>query len=451
MKIIVLGDVLLDINHNCKTTRKAPEADVPVYNTLDTKYILGGAANVANNFKSLGVNVELISIIGNDQTGTKIKVILEEREISNKLFIDSIRKTTQKNRIFHKDELITRYDIEDVHYIDSEITTKIIDYIQSINDNIDAIVFSDYNKGFLTYQLCEHIISYANGKGILTFVDPKPIDASKYKNCFCFKCNLSEGELISGKKNRGEILSTLKDMIQCNHVILTCGKDGMYIDNLTNHIEHKRLKNKVDVTGCGDVVLSVFTYIYLKKNDIIGSCEIANYVAGKCVESVGNYPVSLSDIDEYIDCVVFDHETVKIESIKNTNSRVVFTNGCFDVIHSAHIRLLQFSKKHGDILVVGLNSDESVKRFKGNTRPINNIQERCELLKNLGVVDYIIIFDDDTPSNILKLLRPNVLIKGGDYTKDSIIGKEFADEIIIYNYIQGVSSSNTIRKIIETA
>jgi len=240
MKIIVLGDVLLDINHNCKTTRKAPEADVPVYNTLDTKYILGGAANVANNFKSLGVNVELISIIGNDQTGTKIKVILEEREISNKLFIDSIRKTTQKNRIFHKDELITRYDIEDVHYIDSEITTKIIDYIQSINDNIDAIVFSDYNKGFLTYQLCEHIISYANGKGILTFVDPKPIDASKYKNCFCFKCNLSEGELISGKKNRGEILSTLKDMIQCNHVILTCGKDGMYIDNLTNHIEHKR-------------------------------------------------------------------------------------------------------------------------------------------------------------------------------------------------------------------
>jgi D-beta-D-heptose 7-phosphate kinase/D-beta-D-heptose 1-phosphate adenosyltransferase len=225
----------------------------------------------------------------------------------------------------------------------------------------------------------------------------------------------------------------------------------MYIDDLTNHIEHKCLKNRVDVTGCGDVVLSVFTYIYLKKNDVIDSCEIANYVAGKCVESVGNYPVSLSDIDEYIDCVIFDHETVKIESIKKNNNSIVFTNGCFDVIHSAHIRLLQFSKKRGDILVVGLNSDESVKRFKGNTRPINNIQERCELLKNLGVVDYIIIFDDDTPSNILKLLRPNVLIKGGDYTKDSIIGKEFADEIIIYNYIQGVSSSNTIRKIIETA
>jgi D-beta-D-heptose 7-phosphate kinase/D-beta-D-heptose 1-phosphate adenosyltransferase len=447
MKIIVLGDVLLDINHHCETTRKAPEADIPVYNTLETSYILGGAANVANNFKSLGINVELLSVIGDDYMGSKLKEILEYNGISNMLFIDKSRKTTQKNRIFHADKIVSRYDIEDTYHIDFKFTDKIIKHIQSSKDHIDAIVFSDYNKGVLSYQLCEKIISNANEKGILTFVDPKPVDALKYKNCFLLKCNLSEGELISGKKNRGEMLSTLKDIIQCNHVILTCGKDGMYIDDLMNHVGHKTLKNAIDVTGCGDVVLSVFTYIYLKNNELIDSCKIANYVAGKCVEHVGNYPVSLSDIDEYIDCVIFDCETVKIESIKNKNSRVVFTNGCFDVIHSAHIRLLQFSKKHGDILVVGLNSDESVKRFKGNTRPINNIQERCDFLKNLGIVDFIIVFGDDTPSNILKLLRPNVLIKGGDYTKDSIIGKEFADEIIIYNYIQGLSSSNTIRKI----
>jgi D-beta-D-heptose 7-phosphate kinase/D-beta-D-heptose 1-phosphate adenosyltransferase len=449
MRIIVLGDVLLDINHHCETKRKAPEADIPVYNTLDTKYVLGGAANVANNFKSLGTNVELISIIGNDQMGFKVKTLLEDRQISNKIFIDNTRKTTQKNRIFHKDKLISRYDIEDTHAIDSEITIKIIDYIKSIKDDIDAIVFSDYNKGFLSYQLCEKIISYANEKNILTFVDPKPTEVLKYKNCFLLKCNLLEGELISGKKNRGEILSTLKNMIQCNHVILTGGKDGMYIDDLTNHIEHKCIKKKVDVTGCGDIVLSVLTYIYLKNNDLLYSCKIANFVAGKCVECVGNYLVSASDIDEYIDCVIYDNETSKIESIKKNNNKIVFTNGCFDVIHSAHIRLLQFSKKQGNVLVVGLNSDESIKRLKGNARPINNIQERCELLRNVGIVDYIIIFDDDTPINILKSLRPNVLIKGGDYTKENIIGKEFADEIVIYNYIPGLSSSNTIRKILK--
>jgi D-beta-D-heptose 7-phosphate kinase/D-beta-D-heptose 1-phosphate adenosyltransferase len=170
-------------------------------------------------------------------------------------------------------------------------------------------------------------------------------------------------------------------------------------------------------------------------------------VAGKCVGTIGNYTAQKSDLNEFIDVIIFDDEVEKIKTIGNMKKKIVFTNGCFDVIHSGHIRLLQFSKKQGDILVVGLNTDESITKFKGQSRPINNIEERCELLKNLGFIDYIIIFNDDTPIKILSLLQPDLLVKGGDYTKDNIIGKEYAKDIAIYDYINGLSSTNTILKI----
>lgn len=446
MKIIILGDVLLDTNYYCNTTRLAPEANIPVYNTLDTQYILGGASNVAKNMAAFGCDVEMISVIGDDSIGLQIKTMLDEDKIKSKLFVDNKRKTTQKNRIFNNYVLVTRYDIEDCYYIESEFENKIIEYVKTQND-IDAIIFSDYAKGVLTKKICETIIEYSYENKILTFVDPKTIDAIKYKGCFCFKSNLLEGQVLTEKKNVNEIIEEMKQKFECKHAILTCGENGMYVNSHNNHICHKSKLPVVDVTGCGDVVLSVLTYCYLKTKDIIYSSKVANYVAGKCVNVIGNYTVTLSDLNEFVDVVINDDETEKIKLIRETDKKVVFTNGCFDVIHSAHIRLLQFSKKQGDILVVGLNTDESIKRFKGDSRPINNHEERCELLKNLGFIDHIIIFKDDTPEKILSLLKPNVLIKGGDYTKESIIGKEYADEILIYNYIDGLSSTNVIKKI----
>jgi len=446
MKILVLGDVILDINYFVTTNRKAPEADIQVYNVFDNNFVLGGSSNVAKNLKQFNFDVEIISIIGNDYNGMKLKNLLEDSGIKTTLYIDKTRKTTQKNRIFYNNDLVTRYDIEDTDYINSEFEDKIIEYVKTQND-MDAIIFSDYGKGFLTKKLCERIVEYSNENKILTFVDPKTIDAIKFKGCFCFKSNLLEGEVLTGKKNVNEIIEEMKQKFQCKHAILTCGENGMYVNSHNNHIYHKSKLPVVDVTGCGDVVLSVLTYCYLKTEDIIYSSKIANYVAGKCVGVIGNYTVAFSDLNEFVDIIINDNEEEKIKLIKNTDKKIVFTNGCFDVIHSAHIRLLQFSKKQGDILVVGLNTDESIKRFKGDSRPINNIVERCELLKNLGFIDHIIIFNDDTPEKILSLLKPNVLIKGGDYTKESIIGKEFADEIIIYNYIDGLSSTNVIKKI----
>jgi D-beta-D-heptose 7-phosphate kinase/D-beta-D-heptose 1-phosphate adenosyltransferase len=450
MNIIIIGDVMLDINYNSQVTRNAPEADIPIYNILDTNYILGGAGNVAHNLKNLGANVELVGLIGNDTYGTIIKKNLESKQIDHKLFIDN-RNTIQKNRIFLNNELNVRFDIEDTYDISNVIENEVIHYITN-KGKIDAIIISDYDKGFVTEYLCQKIITYANENNIPTFVDPKIKNFFKYKDCFLFKPNIVEAEKLTNCKNLDIIINSIKSSINCKNLLITRGKEGMILNSTTNKIEHDSIINLVDVTGAGDIVLSVLVYIFLRGGDLLKACKVANYVAGKSVGVIGNYTISQNDIDEYLDNnvitskIIYDHEIGKIEKISK-HKNIVFTNGCFDILHSAHIKNLQFAKSNGDILVVGLNSDESIKRLKGQDRPINNISERSSILSLFDFVDYIIIFSDDTPLNIIKLLKPNIMIKGSDYKKEDIVGAEFADKIILFDFISGKSSTNIINKI----
>jgi D-beta-D-heptose 7-phosphate kinase/D-beta-D-heptose 1-phosphate adenosyltransferase len=484
-KIIVVGDIMIDINYNSEVNRNAPESnDIPIYNILDKNYILGGSANVAFNLKNLGVNIELIGLIGNDLYGRIVKDLLDEQKIDNKLFIDNERNTTQKNRIFLKNKLNVRYDIEQPNDISSIIEDEVINYVVN-KKNIDAIIISDYDKGFITEKLCKTIINYANNNNIPTFVDPKLKNYMKYNGCFLFKPNQNEAETISGEKHIHKILNFIKDKIACKHVLLTRGKEGMILNNVDNKIQHDSIINLVDVTGAGDTVLSTLVYCYLKKGNLFKACKISNYIGGKSVGVNGNYIVSIKEIEEYnekdieeynekdveeynekdveeynekdveeynekdVDLkskIIYDYEYEKINKICKNNN-IVFTNGCFDILHSAHIELLKFSKTQGEILVVGLNSDDSIKRLKGETRPINDINERSYILSLFDFIDYIIIFSEDTPLNILKLIKPSVLIKGSDYNKDNIIGKKYAQNIILFNFIKNKSSTNIINKI----
>lgn len=465
---------MIDINYNSEVKRKAPEADIPIYNILDINYILGGAANVAVNLKNLGVDIEIISIVGSDIYGKKIKNILNYKQIRHNLFVDNERKTTQKNRIFYNNQLNVRYDIESNHDISSNIEEDIIKYIKNKEKKLDAIIISDYDKGLISETLCKNIIDYSNANDILTFIDPKIKNYTKYQNCFLFKPNLNEAEIITGETNIDKIMTSLKEKIKCENILLTRGKEGMLLNNCNNKIQHENIINLIDVTGAGDIVMSVLVYSYLTNKDLKEASEIANYVGGKSVSVIGNYNVSIDDINEYYQLknmqekiknslnndntntntninnkIIYDHELNKIKSIidKNKDKNIVFTNGCFDILHSAHIELLQFSKKQGDILVVGLNSDDSIKRLKGEQRPINNIEERSKILSLFDFVDYIIIFCDDTPLSILKTLKPNILIKGSDYKKEDIIGREYVNNIILFDYIKNKSSSIIINKI----
>jgi D-beta-D-heptose 7-phosphate kinase/D-beta-D-heptose 1-phosphate adenosyltransferase len=455
MNIIVIGDIMLDINYESEVTRQAPEANIPIYNILGHNYILGGAANVAQNLKYLDTNVELISFIGNDSYASIIKNILETKQIQYKLFIDENRCTTQKNRIFLNNKLQVRYDIEDTSDTSKIIENEVIDYVIN-KKNIDAIIISDYDKGFITESLCQTIIKYANENNIPTFVDPKIKNYMKYKGCFLFKPNQNEAEVISGEKNIDKILGFIRDKIECANILMTRGKEGMILNNHNNKIEHDSIINLVDVTGAGDIVLSTLVYCYLKYGDLLKACKIANYIGGKSVSVIGNYNISKNDITEYFENdnkvnnkpnkIIYDYEIEKIEDLSKFNN-IVFTNGCFDILHSAHIKNLQFAKSMGNILIVGLNSDESIKRLKGSDRPINNIDERALILSLFDFVDYIIIFSEDTPLNIIKLLKPNTLVKGSDYKKENIIGSEYVNNIILFDYINGKSSTNIINKI----
>jgi D-beta-D-heptose 7-phosphate kinase/D-beta-D-heptose 1-phosphate adenosyltransferase len=445
-KIIVIGDIILDINHCVDTNRIAAESNIPVYNVINTTHILGGAANVAKNINNLYNNMSLVSIIGDDINGELVSNMLSESNIENKLFVDN-RKTTTKTRLIHENNIVNRYDNESTCDITTELEESILNYLFELTD-IYIIVISDYNKGLITNSLCKKIIQYSNENNIYTFIDPRTNDYMKYKDCFLFKPNLLEGKTISGCYYKNEITETIEKTLNCKHIVLTCGEDGIFYKNNI----YKQLNNRstvVDVTGCGDTVLSILVYIFLLENDIIKAIKIANYIAKKSTTFIGNYNLNQDDIDEFIDTIIYDYDKTQLVNLTKIygDSKIIFTNGCFDIIHSAHLKILNYSKKQGDVLIVGLNSDESIKRIKGESRPINNIKERCELLAQLDIIDHIIIFNDDSPLNILSVIKPNTIIKGGDYTKDSIIGKEYADNIIIFDYINNISTTNTILKI----
>lgn len=448
MNIIVLGDIMLDINHFSKIERNAPESDnVPIYNVYETTFHLGGAANVSHNLYNINANVELISIIGDDYYGKKMIDILDKKKIPNKLWIDNTRTTTQKNRIFYNNILKTRYDIENTHEISSLLEEEIFNYIKS--KKTAAIILSDYNKGCATKTLMKNIIKYANENNIYTFVDPKN-DYLKYQSCFCFKPNLKEAIGISKTDDLIETIDFLKENIKYVNLVLTCGKDGIILNNIENKINHKKYIEVVDVTGSGDIVLAVLVYHFLLTKDIQFACNISNYIAGISVKSIGNYIVSKEDLDHYLlftSKIINGTEIEKISRLSRLNETIVFTNGCFDILHSAHIELLQYSKKQGDLLIVGLNSDDSIRRLKGITRPINNIIERSTILSLFDFVDYIIIFNEDTPFHILQHLKPDIIIKGSDYTKENIIGKEFCKEVKLFSYIKDKSTSLIIEQI----
>jgi D-beta-D-heptose 7-phosphate kinase/D-beta-D-heptose 1-phosphate adenosyltransferase len=459
--IIVVGDAMIDAYYYANVKKHAPEAvNVPVHDVFNRDCKLGGACNVALSLHNLGSDVEFVGVVGDDACGRQLESMMRSSNLKHKLFVDSARKTTQKNRVLHNDELACRFDVEDTSDIPAHLQTAILTHIES-NANIRVIVISDYSKGVITTDLCQSIIRYANRNGVPTFVDPKVRHWHKYKHCFLFKPNAVESEQITNETAIDRIVNVMHDRIECKNVLITLGEHGMIfsvkndIDNVvtTRAIRHDGLIHKKDVTGAGDVVLSVLVHMYEKSNSVMESCRVANYVAGKSVGVVGNYNVGASDIDDYYananSChakIMHDYECEKIVELSKRKG-VVFTNGCFDILHSAHVKCLQYCKSQGDVLVVGLNDDASIKKNKGPERPINDVDERATMLSLFDFVDYIIIFSDETPRNILQLLKPCKLIKGGDYAVENIVGAEHANEVLLFDYISGKSTSNVVNKI----
>jgi D-beta-D-heptose 7-phosphate kinase/D-beta-D-heptose 1-phosphate adenosyltransferase len=464
-KVLVIGDILYDQYIYGDVSRVSPEAPVPILKFLKEEMRVGGAGNVASNIASLGSQAMLIGFLGDDIKGEFLLKKLNEKHIFNKIVLLKDQQTITKQRIVSKLQHIVRIDFDN-GYVEEKKHSILSLVKENIND-YDLIVLSDYGKG--TLKEIEKIIQLANSLNKLIIVDPKGNDFAKYKNCSILTPNLKEFEEIVGKcSNEHEIISKAKKLnkeLKLDALLLTRGEKGMILISKDDIVKLDAISRDVfDVTGAGDTVIATLAASISAGYQIREALTFANIAAGVAVSKFGTSSVSLNDIQVKLNTNKknFKNKLIdridlisKIEILKKNNPKIVMTNGCFDILHMGHVRYLKEAKSLGDVLLVGLNSDISIKNIKGSQRPINNELSRLEVLSALECVDIITVFDEDTPLEIIKLIKPHVLVKAGDYKSDEVVGSKFVKQnngkVKILTYYDGYSTTNSIKKIIENS
>jgi D-beta-D-heptose 7-phosphate kinase/D-beta-D-heptose 1-phosphate adenosyltransferase len=462
-KILVVGDLMIDHYLWGSCDRISPEAPVQVVDISKETTVLGGAGNVINNLNALGAEVSVSSVIGDDDNGLELKEMLHSINVdSSNLIVQTSRKTSKKSRIIAVSQQILRYDKESKNEIESESVEKIIDSISSNITSFDAVILSDYGKGVLTPELCQGIISLANKNNIKVLVDPKGSDFSKYKGAYLLTPNKKEAVLATNIDIKDDVslkkaLLKLKKEIDLDISLITLSEDGIATYDKEVKIFPTVAKEVFDVTGAGDTVIASIAFGLSAKKSIEETASFANLAAGVVVGKIGSATVTLNEIEEYEASLHKSTSDAHIKSFKDINQivnrckdsgkKVVFTNGCFDILHVGHVKYLQEAKSFGDILIVGLNSDESVSRLKGPSRPINIAQDRAYILAALEAVDFVVPFEEDTPYDLIKMIGPDTLVKGGDYKGKDVVGTEFACELKLVDFVNGKSTTKTIQKI----
>jgi len=469
-RILVIGDLILDEYLWGGVTRISPEAPVPVLETKSENLSLGGAANVANNLAALGCDVTLIGAIGQDEKGDRLLELIRERGIqTDGIFRFVHRPTTSKMRIIAHNQQILRIDKEDNRPITEETEKKIIKFTDKILPEMDGVICSDYQKGVLTEKVIRNLMHRAqNGKKIVV-VDPKSSDFSFYKGATVLTPNQMEVERsvpikVSSLEDLERAAEYLLSLTRAEALLVTRGKDGMilYRNKEKPVVIPTEAREVYDVTGAGDTVVSVFGMAAFVGFSFHEAAWLSNMAASIVVGKVGTATVSLNEINEFLQEEMFrtSHTLLELEELKklvslakSTGKTVVFTNGCFDLIHGGHIEFLQKAKNKGDLLVVGLNSDASVRAIKGDGRPIKTQQERANILSALKYVDYITIFDEPTPEHLISEIRPDILVKGNDYAIDEVVGREIVEgygaRVELIPIVQGLSTTRTVEKILE--
>ncbi len=467
--ILVIGDVMLDRYFNGKVKRISPEAPVPVFRKTSEYCVPGGASNVATNLVAAGQKTYVAGIIGDDANGKSLCSLLEQKNINTDYMEVGFRETTVKTRFMADSrQQVLRLDVENEEPIDVEFANAFISKIrpQIQQGKFNLIVLSDYNKGFLTEYLIQNIISICNDCGLKVLIDVKGNNFKKYANAFLIKPNKKELHDLTGM--HVDDLSDVKMAAEClransnvTYVLTTCGEDGMVLTGESESIKINANGPEVfDVTGAGDTSLAYVATCIANGISMEDSIRIANFAAGLQVAKIGTSSIylqevvdSLSSDNDIVSQKLIDREDAKRIRERYADKIIVFTNGCFDILHAGHVRYLSGAAKEGDILILGLNSDASIKRIKGNERPINNQYDRAEVLCNLKSVDYVVIFDEDTPLELIDDIRPDILVKGADYEGKEIVGANLVEKrggkVKLIPFLQGHSTSKIIKKIRE--
>ncbi len=459
VNVLIIGDVMLDRYYYGSVSRISPEAPVPVINVKSETHTMGGAGNVVNNIKGLLSKCTIVGSVRKDEAGSLLTNMFSKIN-ANHILIDTGMPTISKLRVIGSKQQIARLDFENIVPFSDKVNQKIKQvYDKELTDH-DIVVISDYGKGMCSDDICSYVIEQANKQNKKVIIDPKGSSWSKYCNAFLVTPNVKELGEVCGyniPNNDEEIIkygSIIREKYNLNYLVVTRSEKGITIigKNYVKTIPTQAME-VFDVSGAGDTVvacLSVFLGFGLDINEAV---YYANAAAGVVVGKLGTAPITLSELT-YSLSGFHTSKVIPLNSIadiikreKSFDKKIVFTNGCFDILHVGHVKYLKKAKTLGDILILGLNSDNSVKRLKGNSRPINNAESRAAVLEALECIDYIVIFEEDTPSNLIKDIRPNILVKGGDYKVEDVAGREYADNVVIIDFIDGYSTTATINKI----
>ena len=462
-KILVIGDLMIDHYLWGSCERISPEAPVQVIDVDYESTVLGGAGNVINNLYTLGASVDIISVIGTCEASIELKNLLASVNIDTKYLItQKNRLTSKKSRVISAQQQVVRFDRENTSEISSKSQTAIIKTFKKIVKSYDVILISDYGKGLLTKNLTQSLIRLANENNKKLLVDPKGFDYSKYKGAYLLTPNKKEAceatkISINDNNSLTRALIALKEECDLSCSLITLSEQGVAIFDSELRIHPTVAREIFDVTGAGDTVLASLGFALASNIDIDEAVKFANLASGVVVGKIGSATTTLNEIIEYESSLNKSNSYEHIKTwdeifsilfeLRSKNKKIVFTNGCFDILHIGHIKYLEKAKSYGDILIIGLNSDKSVRKLKGKNRPINNQVDRSYILASIEVVDYVIIFDESTPLNLIKLIQPDVLVKGGDYEGKQVVGQNISKELKIVEFFDGKSTSKTIERI----
>jgi D-beta-D-heptose 7-phosphate kinase / D-beta-D-heptose 1-phosphate adenosyltransferase len=460
-KVLVVGDVMLDRYWHGTSSRISPEAPVPVVKVSQKDDRPGGAANVALNMAALGAQVSLVGVVGADEAGEILQQRLNAARIHISFQIAQSSPTITKLRVTSRHQQLLRMDFEEKFL--AQDVNQIFNKTRHQLTQTNVLVLSDYAKG--TLQDTQSLITLAKSVGVQVLVDPKGNQFELYKGATLLTPNLLEFEAVVGPCRDEATLvakgNVLMERLGLEALLVTRGENGMTLLRPKQPELHlpARAREVFDVTGAGDTVIATLAAGLSTGLDLPHAVALANLAAGIVVGKQGTAVVSAPELRRAIiteqgverGVVSEDQLLMALEDARASGEKIVFTNGCFDIIHAGHVGYLDDARKQGDRLIVAVNSDASVKRLKGEGRPINTLDRRMAVLAGLGAVDWVVYFDEDTPERILRRLKPDVLVKGGDYREDQVVGgdlvKSYGGQVKVLSFFDNCSTTSIVNRI----
>jgi len=468
-KVLVLGEAMLDSYLQGTSERLCQEAPVPIVDIRETAYLPGGAANTAANLSSLGAQATLLSVLGEDESGFRLRQTLEQRHIVTEHMLSTPNRCTlAKQRILAGPQIVVRFDQGSTQPLDTETETKLIDRLTLLFQMSEAIVVSDYHHGLLTPRVLQVLETLQRGDPRVMVVDSKQPQAYRTLQVTAVKLNYEESigllglPKVHGDEDRLEQINRhggkVLDLTRAQIAAITLDHSGALIfhrDDETPYRTYSESRPDSQAAGAGDTFVSALALGLATGAPPEHAAEIASAAASVVVTKSGTAVCSLEELKESFSTdekVVNDvfQLALRVTLYRKTGRRIVFTNGCFDILHRGHTAYLNRAKALGDILIVGLNSDQSVRNLKGPQRPINPLEDRAQVLAALSCVDYIVPFDGNTPHDLIRRIRPDIFVKGGDYTRETLPEASLVDElggrVEILPYLENYSTTSLIEK-----